>query len=160
MNMIYDLIIIGAGPAGITAAIYAARKGLKFLVLSQDVGGQVTKSSIVENYTGYQEITGEELARKFEEHLKEFKFDFKETEVTNVQKGKDGFLVETEHEKFKSKTVIIATGAKPRLLNVEGENELKNRGVTYCATCDAPLFANKDVAVVGGETPLLSQRCS
>lgn len=148
--MIYDLIIIGAGPAGITAAIYAARKKLKFLVLSKDVGGEVAKSSIIENYTGYQEITGEELTKKFEQHLKEFEFDFKLTEVKKIEKENDIFLVKTGSEEFRSMTLIIATGTKPRQLNVKGEKEFKNRGVTYCATCDAPLFIGKDVAVIGG----------
>jgi alkyl hydroperoxide reductase subunit F len=136
--MIYDLIIIGAGPAGITAAIYAARKKLNLMVISKDIGGQVVVTSVVENYTGYQEITGAELTKKFNEHLKEFKSDFRQTEVKKVKKENDVLSIETDTENFESKTLIIATGAKPRVLNVRGEVEFKNRGVTYCATCDAP----------------------
>jgi thioredoxin-disulfide reductase len=148
--MIYDAIIIGAGPAGITATVYAVRKGMRIAVISKDIGGQVTKTSVVENYTGYQEITGEELAKKFNEHMKEFKLDFKQTKVRNLTKDNNIFTVDTEKEKFQGKTLIIATGAKPRELEVEGEKEFKNKGVTYCATCDAPLFTGKDVAVIGG----------
>ena len=151
MAGIYDLIIVGAGPAGITAAIYAARKKLKTLVVSKDIGGQTALSGAVENYTGYQYITGFELARKFEEHVKEFDLDFHEREeVTRIQKVDDTFRVSTDQGAYEGKTVIIASGAKPKELRIPGEKEFKNRGVTYCATCDAPLFAGRDVAVIGG----------
>ena len=147
----HDLIIIGAGPAGITAAIYAARKKLNFLVITKDIGGQAALSADVENYTGYQYITGLELAKKFEEHMKEFKMEVKEgEEVVGVEKMNGTIKVKTDRGTYESKTLIIATGARPRTLNVPGEKEFKNRGVTYCATCDAPLFANMDVAVIGG----------
>lgn len=147
----YDLIIIGAGPAGITAAIYAARKKLNFLVITKDIGGQAALSADVENYTGYQYITGLELVKKFEEHMKEFKIEVKEgEEVVGVEKMNGTIKVKTDRGTHESKTLIIATGARPRTLNVPGEKEFKNRGVTYCATCDAPLFANMDVAVIGG----------
>jgi NADH-dependent peroxiredoxin subunit F len=147
--MIYDLIIIGAGPAGITASIYAARKKLNFMVISKDIGGQVIISSTVDNYTGYQEISGAELVKKFDEHLKQFKFDFKMNEVKKIEKNDGNFLIKTDTQDFQSKTLIIATGAKPKMLNAKGEVEFKNRGVTYCATCDAPLFSGRDVAVIG-----------
>lgn len=151
MAGIYDLIIVGAGPAGITAAIYAARKKLKTLVVSKDIGGQTALSGAVENYTGYQYITGFELARKFEEHVKEFDLDFHEREeVTRIQKVDDTFRVSTDQGAYEGKAVIIASGAKPKELRIPGEKEFKNRGVTYCATCDAPLFAGRDVAVIGG----------
>ena len=146
---IYELVIIGAGPAGITAAIYAARKRLNFMVISKNVGGQVILTSVVENYTGYQELTGKDLTEKLDQHLKQFKFDFKETEVKSLKKAGDFFVIETDLENFKSKTLLIATGARPKMLNIKGEKEFKNRGITYCATCDAPLFANKDVVVIG-----------
>ena len=110
----YDLIIIGGGPAGITAAIYAARKGMNFMIIAREIGGQVIKNSIVDNYTGYQEITGAELTSKFEEHLKEFNFTFKNEEVSKVVSNAGIFLVKTKGEKFESRTLIIATGAEPR----------------------------------------------
>lgn len=147
----YDLIIVGAGPAGITASVYAARKRMDFLVISKDIGGQATLSSDIENYTGYQFITGAELVQKFKEHLDQFKVKVKEGEtVVLVQKEDDFVKIITDKEKYRSKTVIVASGRMPRKLKVEGEEKFKNRGVTYCATCDAPLFAGMDVAVIGG----------
>ena len=146
----YDLIVIGAGPAGITAAIYAARKKMDFLVLTTNIGGQVTYASEVENYTGFQYISGEELATKFYEHLKRFNFDLKMEEVKSIKPSNDVFSVKTDYANYLGRTVIVATGRRPRELNVPGEREFKNRGVTYCATCDAPLFEDMDVAVVGG----------
>ena len=148
--MTYELIIIGAGPAGITAAIYAARKGMNFLVITQIIGGQLMNNAFIDNYTGYQEISGGELVSKFEEHLKEFKFDLETDEVINTSIKNDIIHIRTKSRNFKSKTLIIATGASPKKLNVEGEEEFRNRGVTYCATCDGPLFLNKDVAIIGG----------
>ena len=139
-----DLIIIGAGPAGITAAIYAARKRIDFLVVTQDIGGQAAVSGDVENYTGYRFITGPDLALKFKEHLNNFNFALqKGTEAVKLEKGKDAFRLRTSKgENLSSKTVMIASGKRSRMLNVPGETEFKNRGVTYCATCDAPLFAD------------------
>jgi len=151
MAGLYDLIIVGAGPAGITAGIYAARKKLRMLVVSKDVGGQTALSGAVENYTGYQYISGFELARKFEEHVKEFDLEFhKGEEVTRIRKIDDALRVLTDQGAYEGKTVIVASGAKPKELRIPGEKEFKNRGVTYCATCDGPLFAGKDVAVIGG----------
>jgi alkyl hydroperoxide reductase subunit F len=145
-----ELIIIGAGPAGITAAIYSARKKMDFIVVTTNVGGQVVLSSEIENYTGFQYITGEELGAKFQEHLERHKFGFKMEEVQEVEKKGDLFRVKTDVGSYLGKTVIIATGRKPRELKVPGEAEFKNKGVTYCATCDAPLFEGFNVAVVGG----------
>jgi alkyl hydroperoxide reductase subunit F len=113
-------------------------------------GGQVVITSTVDNYTGYQEITGAELVKKFEEHLKQFKFDFRMNEIRKIEKTNGNFLIKTDTQDFQSKVLIIATGAKPRMLKVKGEVEFKNRGVTYCATCDAPLFADRGVVVIGG----------
>jgi alkyl hydroperoxide reductase subunit F len=149
-SYVYDLIIVGAGPAGITAAIYAARKRMDFAVFTLNIGGQVTFSSEIENYTGFQYITGEELAAKFQEHLREHEFELRMEEVKKIERTGGNFRISAESGSFLSRTVIVATGRKPRELGVPGEREFKNRGVTYCATCDAPLFQGWDVAVVGG----------
>ncbi len=149
---IYDVIVLGAGPAGITASIYLARKKVEFLVVTKDIGGQTIYSSEVENYTGYQFITGAELTFKFKEHLDMFDIQVNmPEEIQTVQKRDDGLIyVKTNVSEYSSKTLIIATGRTPRSLGVENEAKLKGRGVTYCATCDAPLFKDKDVVVVGG----------
>lgn len=150
-NSIYDLIIIGAGPAGITAGVYAARKRMRILIITMDIGGQAAISGDIENYTGYQFITGPELAAKFEEHMKRYEMALKENEeVVEVKKRDNEILVKTDKDSYIAKTVIIASGKRSRELNVPGEVEFKNKGLTYCATCDAPLFSQKDVAVIGG----------
>lgn len=147
----HDLIIIGAGPAGITASVYAARKKLSFLTISQDIGGQAAWSGDVENYTGYQFVTGPELAGKFEEHLARYKIELKEgEEVTEVCRTGKAIVVKTANGSYEAKAVVIASGKISRELGVPGEKEFKNRGLTYCATCDGPLFAGKEVAVIGG----------
>lgn len=147
----YDLIIIGAGPAGITASVYAARKKIDFLVITKDIGGQTAYSGDIENYTGYQFITGPELAAKFEEHMRQYSTALKENEaVIEVTKQGKVVSVKTQNNVYTAWTVIIASGKKSRELNVPGENNFKNKGLTYCATCDAPLFSGKDVAVIGG----------
>ena len=150
----YDLIIVGAGPAGITAAVYAARKQMDFIVLSEDVGGQMTWSGDIENYTGYQFVTGTDLVSKFEEHMEKYHVPMKEFETVTGFKAdaaQKTTAVRTEKgNTYESKTVIIASGKRSRELGVPGEAQFRRRGVTYCATCDAPLYAGKDVAVVGG----------
>lgn len=147
--MIYDLIIIGSGPAGSTAAIYAARKGLKTLVISKEIGGRLTRISTIENYAGFDQISGIELAQKFIKHLKKLKIEIQETTAAKIIKENNLFTVKTSRQKLGCKTLIIATGAYPKTLDIKGEEIFKNKGVTYCATCDAPLFAGKKVAVIG-----------
>ncbi len=149
--MIYDLIIIGAGPAGITAAIYAARKKMDFVLISRDIGGQTAWSGDIENYTGYQFVTGPELVAKFEEHLRKFEIALKDSE-TVLELFKSGNIIKLKSDKsqYQTKTLIIASGKRSRELNVPGEKEFKNLGLTYCATCDGPLFKGKNVAVIGG----------
>ncbi|MCX6805605.1 MAG: FAD-dependent oxidoreductase [Patescibacteria group bacterium] len=153
--MVYDLIIIGAGPAGMTAGVYAARKKLKTLILSQDIGGQAAWSSDVENYLGFTMITGADLVEKFEHHVEQFK-DVLELRlvtkgVSEIKKEKTYFSVQIKDGNIEhARAVIIAGGKIPRPLGVAGEKEFLNRGVTYCAWCDGPLFAGKDVAIVGG----------
>lgn len=147
----YDTIIIGAGPAGITASVYAARKRLDFIVISKDIGGQTAWSGDIENYTGYQFITGPDLVAKFEEHMRNYDVKLKDNEeVIGIAKSGDTVTIKTDKAVYESKTAIIASGKKTRELGVPGESEFKNKGLTYCATCDAPLFSGKDVAVIGG----------
>jgi len=147
----HDLIIIGAGPAGITAAVYAARKRLNLLVVTRDIGGQTAYSGEVTNYTGYQFISGPELAAKFEEHLRKFEIELKEgEEALEITKRGDKVLVKTAKGLYEARSAIIASGKCSRELGVPGEKEFKNRGLTYCVTCDGPLFSGKKVAVIGG----------
>ena len=151
MKKIYDLIIIGAGPAGITAAVYAARKKIDTLVVTKDIGGQAALSGDIQNYTGYQFISGPELAEKFEEHMRKFNFDIRENEeVTKLDAKQNNFLIKTDKNSYRAKAVIVASGKKSRELGVSGEKKFKNKGLVYCATCDAPLFSGDDVAVIGG----------
>ena len=147
----YDLIIIGGGPAGLTAGIYAQRARLKTLLLEKEiVGGQIAVSDVIENYPGFSSISGAELMEKFEQHAKGFGLEIKLTDVTDVQdKGKEK-IVKTSEGDLITKAVIVATGAKPRRLGVPGEKEFTGKGVSYCATCDGPFFKGQRVLVVGG----------
>jgi alkyl hydroperoxide reductase subunit F len=146
----YDSIVVGAGPAGITAAIYMARKKLDVLVLTLDIGGQANLSADVENYTGFTMIPGEELVDRFEEHLDAFSIKVVSDKVVVIKKVRKLFKVETKTKSYWAKTVIVASGKKPRSLNVPGEDIFIGKGVSYCVTCDAPFFKNKPVAIVGG----------
>lgn len=147
----WSLIIIGAGPAGMTAGVYAARKQIDALILTGNVGGQATWSSGIENYLGYIYISGAELVQKFEEHLRSFDITLEYATVNDLRLSGDRFEVTTEEgQSFLAQAVIIASGKSPRLLEVPGEKEFTGRGVTYCSTCDGPLFTGMDVVVVGG----------
>ncbi|NLN74956.1 MAG: FAD-dependent oxidoreductase [Armatimonadetes bacterium] len=147
----YDLVIIGGGPAAMTAVVYAARKQVDMLVISDDIGGQTMWSSGVENYLGFPFITGAELVQKFEDHVRTFNVPQEYTRATRLARSGDVFNIDTQDgRQFTSRAVIIATGKSPKMLNVAGEKEFLGRGVTYCATCDGPVFAGQNVAVVGG----------
>jgi len=148
----YDLMIIGGGPAGLAAAVYAARKRLETLLVSNDIGGQMNWTLGIENYLGYQFIEAPELIDKFQTQVDQFPIDQKiGYKVSKLQEIEGGFEATTEkNEKYQAKVAICATGKRPRTLNVPGENELVGRGVTYCAICDGPVFAGQRVAVVGG----------
>ena len=148
----YDLIIIGAGPAGVSAAIYAARQKLNLLVLSKDSGGQLSKKAVdIENYPGFNKISGPDLAAVFEGQLKANGVEVVIDEVLKIGKEGDNFVVETATgENYESVAVIVATGADPRPLEAQGEKEFIGKGVSYCALCDGPIFRDKTVAVVGG----------
>src|SRR3989344_4981430 len=155
MPRIFDTIIIGGGPAGITAAIYAVRKNLKVLLLTKDIGGQAALSGDIENYPGFSVITGENLAKQFRVELVNFEDDglwVKEgVEVIDLGGADPDFIVKTsDGNQYHSMTVIIASGRIPKMLNIKGEKELFGKGVATCATCDAPFYKDKDVAIVGG----------
>jgi len=149
---IYDLIIIGGGPAGITAGIYALRQRMKTLMITKDFGGQINRKAIkMENFPEFPEISGQELIEKLVSHLKKYPIEIELNEVIKVEKEKEHFRVKTKNKKeFFSKTVIVASGADPRSLGVKGEKEFLGKGVSYCAVCDGPLFKDKIVAVIGG----------
>lgn len=148
----YELIIIGAGPAGLSAAIYAVRKKLNTLVLSADIGGQTTEAHLVNNYLGVPEILGVELVEKFKDHAKKLAIEIKESvNVKSISKSPQNvFEIITDKGVFETRAIIAATGKTYRRLDIPGAKEFEGKGITYCATCDAPLFRNKTVAVVGG----------
>jgi alkyl hydroperoxide reductase subunit F len=148
----HELIIIGGGPAGMTAAVYAARKRLDVVLISKDLGGQAMWTGRVENYMGYQYIEGFELMSKFEEQVKQFPLEQRiGSQSVSLGRIDGGFeVVADNNERYQAKAAIIATGKRPRSLNVPGEERLKGKGVTYCAICDGPIFAGQKVAVIGG----------
>lgn len=147
-----DILIIGAGPAGINAAIYAARKELSVKVISTDVGGQMLLTRGIENYLGMKMVTGFELADKMEEHMKEYPIDMVYASVQKVEKTADGtFLLDLDDgQQLEGKAVIVTSGKHSRTLDIPGEMEFTGRGISYCATCDGPFYKNKVTAVVGG----------
>ena len=147
----YDLIIIGGGPAGLTAGIYAQRARLKTLLLEKElIGGQIAVSDVIENYPGFPSISGAELMEKFEQQARGLGLEIKLTDVIAVQKKGEEKIVKTSDGDLIAKSVIVATGAKPRRLDIPGEKELTGKGVSYCATCDGPFFKGQKVIVVGG----------
>lgn len=146
-----DVIIIGAGPAGITAGIYAAWQQLDALIISKEIGGQMaTKAVPIENYPALKEISSTELIGRFQQHLEELDVNIQMEEVSHIDEKDSHFVIKTEEEELESKAVIIATGADPRPLEVPGEKKLIGQGVSYCAICDGPIYKGKKVAVVGG----------
>jgi len=149
---LYDVIIIGGGPAGLSAAVYAARKVLKTLVITKDVGGQVTWTYDVDNYLGFSQIETADLISKFEEHVEKYGVEkLVGVEVKALElAGRVKKVMAGDGKTYLAKTIVLAMGKRPRPLNVPGEKELIGMGVTYCSTCDAPLFADLDVAVAGG----------
>ena len=162
----YDIIIIGGGPAGLSSAIYSARFGLKTLIVVKEKGGLMVLTSSVENWPGETLISGFDLMQKIEKHATSYDLvDLKETEVVDVSKDGSDFIVKSKLGEYSSKVIVFATGTKRRTLNVPGESEFKNKGVSYCATCDGPMFKNKTVAVVGGndsaakEALMLTEHC-
>ena len=151
-DILYDVLILGGGPAGLTAAVYIMRKGLSAALLTKNIGGQVIETAGIENYMGYRYIEGTDLIKKFFEQIKQFPIAFKEgIHATKLSKESGIFHVTcSDGETYRTKTLIIATGKSPRRLNVRGEKEFTGKGVAYCTICDAPLYAGLTTAVIGG----------
>ena len=151
-NKLYDVTVVGSGPAAVSAAIYAARKGLNVAMVGVKIGGQVLDTNEIENIIGTVLTTGAKFAETLEKHLKEHEIAFKEGHLVKEIKedGKDKILITDDGKSYKTKTVIVATGAKPRSLNIPGEAEYVGKGVHYCSTCDGPFYKGLDVAVIGG----------
>ncbi len=148
---VYDTIIIGGGPAGLNAALYAKRKGMNIGIIANRIGGQVLDTSSVENYLGFNSLAGEELMQKFEKHVKEYEVAMTtDVLVKSITNGNIKKINVSNGKIYQAKSIIIATGSKPRMLNVPGEKEYLGKGVAYCAICDGPLFAGKDVIITGG----------
>lgn len=145
----YDLIIIGAGPAGLTAGIYGARRQMKTLIIAKSLGGQAALASEIENWPGIKMISGFELMNNFKEQTDKLGVEYNFNEVVKIEKIEKGFLIKTNKEELETKAVILAFGLTPRDLEVEGEEKFKGRGVSYCAICDGPFYKQKTVAVVG-----------
>jgi alkyl hydroperoxide reductase subunit F len=155
--MIYDLIIIGAGPAGLTAGIYAGRKKIKALILTKQVGGQALAYTL-ENYPGSPKINGLELVKKMKNQVENYGLEIKEgEEILSLEKKNGNFSIKTGNGSFESKSIIIAPGKIPRKLEVLGAEKFEGKGVSFCTICDAPLFSGKNVAIIGGgNTALMS----
>lgn len=149
---LYDVIVVGAGPAGLTAALYSQRKGRKTALIGKKAGGQINDTASIENYPGLIQVGGAELAQAMREHMEAYPVAERcHTQVEKIEKQGDTFLVHTEDQKtYQGKTVIYAAGKRNRRLEVPGEERFIGRGIAWCATCDAPLFKDKSVAVVGG----------
>ncbi|KKQ62217.1 MAG: Thioredoxin-disulfide reductase [Parcubacteria group bacterium GW2011_GWE2_38_18] len=148
--MIYDTIIIGAGPAGVAAGIYTSRREMKTLIISRDVGGQLTIAGEIENYPGFDSIGNIDLIKRFEDNIKAAGIELVLSEVKQVAKADGLFQVYTEKDMYTAKTIIIAMGLIPKRLAIPGEEKFMGKGVSYCANCDGPFFKGKIVTVIGG----------
>jgi thioredoxin reductase (NADPH) len=158
MTKKYDVIIIGAGPGGMTAALYAARANLKVLVLDRGIyGGQMNNTAAIDNYPGFTEIQGPELGKKMYDSMMKFEPDFEYGDVQAVTLAAGTKIVKTDSNEYQSPVVIIATGSVNKHLGVPGEEEFSGKGVSYCAVCDAAFFKDEDVAVIGGGDSAISE---
>ena len=156
--MSYDILVVGGASAGLTAAMYASRQGLKTLVITKDIGGQALLTNAIENYPPFEHIGGFELMQKFEQQARNFGAEFAYEEVLSITHHEGGgFIIKTNNKdkEYSGYVLILAFGKTPRDLNVKGEKELNGRGVSYCAVCDGPFFKNKKVAIVGAGDPAL-----
>ena len=146
-----DVVIVGAGPAGLTAGVYCARKMLKTVIISENIGGQALESWAIENYMGYRMVTGEELMKKFEEQVRTLNIRLELDRVTGITKEGSLFIVKTVSDvEVRAKTLILTQGNRPKKLGVANEEQYLGRGLSVCSTCDGPLYRGKKVAVVGG----------
>ncbi len=152
----YDLMIVGSGPAGLTAAVYAARYKIKTLLIGEQIGGLAAEASEICNFPSYKKISGVELTQKMRRQVEDFGIEIKNSLVDSIEKFDSLFLVKTTSEEFKAKKIILTTGTEKRKLGLENENKLLGRGISYCATCDAAFFRNKVVGVVGGSNAALT----
>ena len=148
--MIYPAIIIGASAAGMSSAIYLKRRGINFLIIGKDIGGEMALSGKIENYPGIPEINGIELTKKFKEHIEKYGIEVILDEVKELKKVDNFYEVLTNKDKYQAYSLIIATGSRPKKLNIKGEEEFYHKGVSYCSVCDMPLFKDKRVAIIGG----------
>ncbi|MDP3043687.1 MAG: thioredoxin-disulfide reductase [bacterium] len=146
----YDTIIIGTGPAGFTAGIYAARREMKTLIIGKEMGGQLIWASEIENYPGFKSISSFDLINKMNEQVKALGVEIKSDEVKKIENKDNKFVLHTSRDIYEARTVILAMGLSPRRLAIPGEEKLTGKGVSYCANCDGPFYKNKTVAVVGG----------
>jgi thioredoxin-disulfide reductase len=147
----YDTIIIGTGPAGMTAAIYASRREMKTLVIGKEMGGQLVWASEIENYPGFKNINAFDLIQKMQDQVSSLGVEIKTGEIKKIEQNKDDtFKVYTTKDVFEARTVIAAIGLSPRRLAIKGEEELSGKGVSYCANCDGPFYKDKIVSVIGG----------
>lgn len=155
----YDVVIIGGGPSGITAGIYAVQAGLSPLIIEKALdGGQMNNTQAVENWTGFTSISGMELSEKMAEHARAFDVPFTYSEVVDLEIDEEEKAVVLDNgKKIMSKVIILATGSNPRKLGVKGEEEFKGRGISYCATCDGHFFSDKHIAVIGGGNSALDE---
>jgi thioredoxin reductase (NADPH) len=150
MTKCYDLIIIGAGPAGLSASIYASRYKLNHLIFGVETGGQINEISSIENWPGEISISGQDLIRKLSHHVESYGVKILKESILDLKKNEDDFEIQTAKEKYVAKAIVLAMGASYRKMNIPGEREFTGKGVSYCATCDAMFFREKTVCVIGG----------
>lgn len=150
---IYDLAIVGGGPGGVAAGVYAARKKIKAVLITDSFRGQSAVSGEIQNWIGEISISGDNLHKKLEDHLKSYSKDIdihEKERVVSIKKESDIFVIKTNKSEYRSKTILITTGSIRKKIQVKGSEEFEGKGITYCATCDAPMFGDMDVAVIGG----------
>lgn len=156
--MDFDIVIIGGGPAGLTAGLYSARANLKTILIEKAVpGGQLTTTYMIENYPGFEEVTGFELSQKMENHARKFGLEIINGHVVGIETERKNHKIIMDDRTIFAKTVILATGASPKKIGIPGEDEFRGKGVSYCATCDGPFFNGKRVAVIGGGNSALEE---